>query len=408
MATTRLLDENGQWQKKTITTFVLDENGNKIPQLDENGQQVVRNGRKQWKRTSINNPLNNRENVEKWRCEWEAFANAALAAAHSQERIDHRSLYRQGKVPRPLQRTLTHTTRGVLETANRTARKTVAQAFKAQKDIFILNHDQPFDTEIRSITNHERNEFRPIGALETFGRKTERKPLRELSVVNTHQNIERTYNFLRKTSVRHGWERNENCRYLHPIFRANPLNFQINNTRLFSTPGVAKLRRKDGLKITIQKFLKTPIFKLFKNLLRFDILKNSQKYIFTKTPQICDRSDFSVLAVPTPYPMSQSLCKVPLERFKEEKIIMNQNKENLDEYFSILGKIQKINKNAETPKGFNQMWLDGASEKELLDAFANPMEKPQKNENKAKSFDEMMNEKLKEKKEWNKTKKLSR
>ena len=44
---------------------------------------------------------NNRENAEKWRAAWAAYANRALEAADRPERIDHRSYKRQGieKIP---------------------------------------------------------------------------------------------------------------------------------------------------------------------------------------------------------------------------------------------------------------------------------------------------------------------
>lgn len=74
MCTTRLLDENGKWQQKSKTVYALDENGQKIPILDENGQQKIgARGRKLWKRETEINPLDRTENVEKWRSEWEAL-----------------------------------------------------------------------------------------------------------------------------------------------------------------------------------------------------------------------------------------------------------------------------------------------------------------------------------------------
>ena len=50
MLTTRAMDEQGKWLPKKVKKYVLDENGNKIPELDKKGiQKKEKNGKKIWK-----------------------------------------------------------------------------------------------------------------------------------------------------------------------------------------------------------------------------------------------------------------------------------------------------------------------------------------------------------------------
>lgn len=86
LLTMRAMDEQGRWLPKTKTTYVLDENGERIR---------GKNGR--WLRERQNTvDWSNPQNGELWRHEWEAAQNKALEAAGRTERIDMRSYERQG------------------------------------------------------------------------------------------------------------------------------------------------------------------------------------------------------------------------------------------------------------------------------------------------------------------------
>ena len=86
LLTMRAMDEQGRWLPKTKTTYVLDENGERIR---------GKNGR--WLRDRQNTvDWSNPQNGEIWRHEWEIAQNKALEAAGRPERIDMRSYERQG------------------------------------------------------------------------------------------------------------------------------------------------------------------------------------------------------------------------------------------------------------------------------------------------------------------------
>jgi len=86
LLTMRAMDEQGRWLPKTKTTYVLDENGERIR---------GKNGR--WLRDRQNTvDWSNPQNGEIWRHEWEVAQNRALEAAGRPERIDMRSYERQG------------------------------------------------------------------------------------------------------------------------------------------------------------------------------------------------------------------------------------------------------------------------------------------------------------------------
>ena len=86
MLTLRAMDENGKWLPKSKNVYALDENGNRIR---------TPNGR--WKRVKVNTvDWNERKYGEIWRQDWAAAQNAALEAAGRMERVDMRSLERQG------------------------------------------------------------------------------------------------------------------------------------------------------------------------------------------------------------------------------------------------------------------------------------------------------------------------
>lgn len=86
MLTLRAMDENGKWLPKSKNVYALDENGKRI--RAPNGS---------WKRVKVNTvDWNERKYGEIWRQDWAAAQNAALEAAGRAERVDMRSLERQG------------------------------------------------------------------------------------------------------------------------------------------------------------------------------------------------------------------------------------------------------------------------------------------------------------------------
>ena len=86
MLTLRAMDENGKWLPKSKNVYALDENGNRI--RTPNGS---------WKRIKVDTvDWNERKYGEIWRQDWATAQNAALEAAGRAERVDMRSLERQG------------------------------------------------------------------------------------------------------------------------------------------------------------------------------------------------------------------------------------------------------------------------------------------------------------------------
>ena len=86
MLTLRAMDENGKWLPKSKNVYALDENGNRS--RAPNGS---------WKRVKVDTvDWNERKYGEIWRQDWAAAQNAALKAAGRMERVDMRSLERQG------------------------------------------------------------------------------------------------------------------------------------------------------------------------------------------------------------------------------------------------------------------------------------------------------------------------
>ena len=101
MLTTRSLKKDGSWASKQKSTYLLDENGEKVPQIDpKTGKQKIgARGRKMWKRTTVAyNDWNNRDNVELWRSEWAKQVNRYIEPS---KKIDNRSYKRQGIAKMP-------------------------------------------------------------------------------------------------------------------------------------------------------------------------------------------------------------------------------------------------------------------------------------------------------------------
>ena len=86
MLTLRAMDENGKWLPKSKNVYAFDENGKRI--RAPNGS---------WKRVKADTvDWNERKYGEIWRQDWAVAQNAALEAAGRAERVDMRSLERQG------------------------------------------------------------------------------------------------------------------------------------------------------------------------------------------------------------------------------------------------------------------------------------------------------------------------
>ncbi len=86
MLTMRAMDEQGRWLPKSRNVYQLDANGERMTRA--NGSFI---------RTKVDTvDWNDRKYGEIWRHEWELAQNAALEAAGRTERVDMRSLQRQG------------------------------------------------------------------------------------------------------------------------------------------------------------------------------------------------------------------------------------------------------------------------------------------------------------------------
>lgn len=86
----RTINNKGEWAIKRKMEYVLDENGERIPRIDKNGEQIKdKNGRKQWKRKSVEqNLLDKKEFLVQLRENWAKECNHYLS---DENFIDHRS-----------------------------------------------------------------------------------------------------------------------------------------------------------------------------------------------------------------------------------------------------------------------------------------------------------------------------
>jgi hypothetical protein len=93
----RQIDGKGEWSSKRKMMYALDEQGQRIPQIDKKTglQKTDKNGRKQWKRVNAEvNPLDQKETLRELRECWAVECNKHLA---EHQQIDHRSLAEQSK-----------------------------------------------------------------------------------------------------------------------------------------------------------------------------------------------------------------------------------------------------------------------------------------------------------------------
>lgn len=93
MLTLRGFTENGTFEPKCRKVYDLDENGQKIPLLDKNGNQKTdKNNRKQWKchREDLH-AWNDKETLKVWRKDYAAVLNNALERNKISERVTEKS-----------------------------------------------------------------------------------------------------------------------------------------------------------------------------------------------------------------------------------------------------------------------------------------------------------------------------
>lgn len=91
MLTLRPLEPDGTWGAKCRKEYLLDENGQRIP-----------DGKGGWKNRRVNTTdWNDKDKAEAWRSAWADYVNRTLEQKGIAERIDHRSYKRQGveKIP---------------------------------------------------------------------------------------------------------------------------------------------------------------------------------------------------------------------------------------------------------------------------------------------------------------------
>lgn len=99
MLTTRPFNDDKSWRIKERKDYALDENGNRIPIIDEATglQKTDGRNRKQWKRVYVQaNDWNDQTKAEEWRAAWAESVNTVLGKQGVEERVDHRSYERQG------------------------------------------------------------------------------------------------------------------------------------------------------------------------------------------------------------------------------------------------------------------------------------------------------------------------
>jgi len=96
----RQINDKGEWSIKSRKEYALDENNERIPQLDAKGNQKLgKRNEKLWKRISVQvNPLDKKETLQEFREQWAKECNKHLTP---EQQIDHRSYAEQGKEEEP-------------------------------------------------------------------------------------------------------------------------------------------------------------------------------------------------------------------------------------------------------------------------------------------------------------------
>lgn len=94
LAPMRGFKPDGSWEGKTTSVFVTDQNGQKIPVLDKNGEQKIRNGKKVWLRKNVSlHDWDSKDALKRWRTEWANEVNGYLP---KEQWISEKSLLEQG------------------------------------------------------------------------------------------------------------------------------------------------------------------------------------------------------------------------------------------------------------------------------------------------------------------------
>lgn len=95
MLTMRAMDEQGKWLPKKVKKYILDENGNKIPELDKKGiQKKEKNGKKIWKYETVSTTdWDSTDLINEMRASWATVCNKYLTP---DKHIDHRSYKERG------------------------------------------------------------------------------------------------------------------------------------------------------------------------------------------------------------------------------------------------------------------------------------------------------------------------
>lgn len=95
MLTMRAMDEQGKWLPKKVKKYILDENGNKIPELDKKGiQKKEKNGKKIWKYETVSTTdWDSTDLINDMRASWATVCNKYLTP---DKHIDHRSYKDRG------------------------------------------------------------------------------------------------------------------------------------------------------------------------------------------------------------------------------------------------------------------------------------------------------------------------
>lgn len=91
----RPIDEKGEWSRKSRKEYALDEKGERVPLLDENGNQKLgKRNERLWKRVSVQvNPLDKKETLLQLRTGWALECNKRLSM---EKQISEKSYQEQG------------------------------------------------------------------------------------------------------------------------------------------------------------------------------------------------------------------------------------------------------------------------------------------------------------------------
>lgn len=150
MLTTRPIKDTGEWGIKERKGYALDGNGERIPLLDDTGEQKKDSrNRLQWKREMVQaNDWNKREKAELWRKAWADCCNAYLP---QEQQIDHRSYERQGK------KQIATIHEGYVARKMEQERNQVSERCQINRDIHKLNNEQilPLEEQITRVQGEQ-------------------------------------------------------------------------------------------------------------------------------------------------------------------------------------------------------------------------------------------------------------